>query len=461
MFLLLTRLPPRVAGIAIVLAHLAVLVDVATRRDLPWWRRLVTAVVVGALLPLGALVYLLLRPTGERMRARVTRRTARHPAESWSGRRLLAARIARVAGVVVALVASVVASAAAAPTPTVSSAASPSSPFDGEDYGVDLLGLRTAWRTGTGAGVTVAVVDSGVDAANAFLAPRLVPGHDLADGTGSTADGLGHGTHVAGIVAQAAPDARIMPVKVLDAVGHADLSTISAGVRWAADHGAQVINLSVDESGVLAQVQKEGSLNDAARYANSRGSVVISAAGNDATHLQVYRSGIPVITVAAVDSSSRPASFTNWGGSAEVAGPGVDIWSTAPTAPTTLFPQGTDGTGSLSGTSMATPFVSGVAAVLRGHGATAAATEQALLSTARPVPGTSVLGHGLVDAPAALSYAAAHPNPRVALAFAPRWFRWVEFALLVAVAAKYAWVAVRWLRRRRRPGVAPAAAVPA
>jgi subtilisin family serine protease len=223
-------------------------------------------------------------------------------------------RAGSVTAVAIALLASVLASAAAQPT----------SPFAGEDYGVALLNLPAAWPASTGRGVTVAVVDSGVDPANPFLAPRLVAGHDFADGTGSTKDGLGHGTHVAGIVAQAAPDAHIMPVKVLDSAGHGGVSAIAAGVRWAVDHDAGVVNLSVDESGLLAQIQKEGSLNDAAEYAHAKGAVVISAAGNEHQHLQVYQSGVPVITVAAVDQNRHPASFTNWGGPAEVA------WTSGP-----------------------------------------------------------------------------------------------------------------------------------
>jgi subtilisin family serine protease len=295
----------------------------------------------------------------------------------------------------------------------------------------------------------VAVVDSGVDPSSSFLAPRLVSGHDFADGTGSTKDGLGHGTHVAGIVAQAAPDARIMPVKVLDSEGGAAVATIADGVRWAADHGADVVNLSIDQAGLVAQVQKEGALNDAAKYAYAKGAVVVGAAGNEHQHLQVYKSGVPVITVAAVDENQHPASFTNWGGPAEVAAPGVGIWSTAPSYPTTLFPNGTDGTGQLDGTSMATPFVSGVAAVLRAHGATAAATQAAILRTAQPVSGVDVLGHGVVNAASALTYAQAHPHPLVGLDFAPRWFRWAQLVLLAAVVVKYSWVLI--LRMRRRP----------
>jgi subtilisin family serine protease len=448
MLFLMNWLPPPLAAGTIAVAHAAVLLDIAIRRDLPWWQRLVTGVIVAFLLPLGALAYLLVRPVGARMRRRIADRHAALAAKGWvapSRWRRTLARGASVAGVTIALVASATASSLAAPT----------SPFAGENYGIALLNLPAAWPTSTGRGVTVAVVDSGVDATNAFLAPRLVPGHDFADGTGSTKDGEGHGTHVAGIVAQVAPDARIMPVKVLDSAGRGSTQTFAAGVLWAADHGAGVINLSIDQSGILAQIEKEGSLNDAVAYANAKGSVVVAAAGNGHQDLQVYKLGVPVITVAAVDQSRHPASFTNWGGPAEVATPGVAIWSTAPQYPTTLFPDGTDGTAVLDGTSMATPFVSGVAALLRAQGATPAATQAALLNTAQPVAGVNILGHGIINPAAALSYANAHPHPQVAADFAPLWYRWTQFTLLAAVLVKYSWALIQMWRRRRAGPLTP------
>jgi hypothetical protein len=102
---------------------------------------------------------------------------------------------------------------------------------------------------------------------------------------------------------------------------------------------------------------------------------------------------------------------------------------------------------------MATPFVSGVAALLRAHGATAAATQAAILHTAQPMSGVDVLGRGVVNAATALTYAQAHPHPLVGLDFAPRWFRWAQLILLAAVVGKYSWLLIRTVRRRsdRRP----------
>ena len=98
---------------------------------------------------------------------------------------------------------------------------------------------------------------------------------------------------------------------------------------------------------------------------------------------------------------------------------------------------------------MATPFVSGVAALVRAQGTTPAATQAALLNTAQPVAGVNTLGHGIINAAAALSYAKTHPHPGVAQDFAPRWYRWTQFTLLAAVLIKYAWVIIPAVRRRR------------
>ena len=133
MLFLMSWLPPPLAAVTIAVAHAAVLLDIAIRRDLPWWRRLVTGVMVGAfVLPLGALAYLLVRPVGARMRRRIARRHAALAAKGWvapSGWRRTLARGASVAGVTIALAASAAASAVAAPT----------SPFAGENYGIAFM----------------------------------------------------------------------------------------------------------------------------------------------------------------------------------------------------------------------------------------------------------------------------------------------------------------------------------
>ncbi len=119
-------------------------------------------------------------------------------------------------------------------------------------YGLDKIRAGAAWTSSTGGGVTVAVLDTGVDAAHPDLAGQVLPGYDaIDDTTGTSSDGKGHGTHVAGIIAAltgngigvagTAPDAKILPVQVLDATGAGTMSALATGIVWAADHGASVL----------------------------------------------------------------------------------------------------------------------------------------------------------------------------------------------------------------------------
>jgi len=202
----------------------------------------------------------------------------------------------------------------------------------------------------TGAGAVVAVVDTGIDAAHPALAGRITAGWDFIDGDNDPDDGNGHGTHVAGIVAATAdsptpggaPAATIMPVRVLDATGAGSNETVAQGILWAADHGADVINLSIGDSGPADRFRKGGPVALAIRAVSTQ-AVVVVAAGNDAQYEQLFRAGVDALVVVATDSAGAPAPFSNTGDSRAVAAPGLDIRSTAPTSPTTLFPQGTDG----------------------------------------------------------------------------------------------------------------------
>lgn len=279
-------------------------------------------------------------------------------------------------------------------------------------WALEATGLPEAWRTSTGAGVTIAVVDTGVDPAQPDLAGKLVPGYDFVAGSDSMSDPNGHGTHVAGIaaatrgngigIAGAAPDAMIMPVRVLAEDGTGADDTIAAGIDWATTHGADVINLSLGESGLLGRLQKGGPINAAMRRADAAGVVVVAAAGNEGARKRVYRIGVPVIVVVATDQAGDPASFTNTGDLRAIAGPGVDIVSTAPTAPSSVWPDGTDGYASLSGTSMASPLVAGVAALLLAEGYDAGQVGDRLAETAANPTGDPALGAGILDAAAAV-----------------------------------------------------------
>ena len=157
-------------------------------------------------------------------------------------------------------------------------------PGRAQQWGLDAVGIGGAWLVTRGAGVVVAVVDTGVAPAP-DLAGRLLPGWNVIDGSDAPADDNGHGTHVAGTIAEVegnglaeagvAPEASILPVKVLDAEGTGSDADVAAGIVWAADHGARVVNLSLgggESSTVLA---------DAVVYARHRDVLIVAAAGND------------------------------------------------------------------------------------------------------------------------------------------------------------------------------------
>jgi serine protease len=288
--------------------------------------------------------------------------------------------------------------------------AAASDPLRAEQYALDQSRFPGAWRSTTGEGVVVAVVDTGVDVSHPDLAGRLVPGVDLVDG-GEPDDGNGHGTHVAGIAvavagngigtAGAAPSAKVMPVRVLDDAGSGSAAVIAHGIGEAVAKGADVVNLSLGGSGLSARLLKGGEINQAIRAASEQGVVVVAAAGNEGNALRSYRFGVPVLVVNAVDENGALAEFSNYADSRAVSAGGVDIVSTVPRTPTTLFPDGTNGYAKLSGTSMSAPLVAGQAALLLAQGRSAASTIEAITATAQP-SADARLGAGIADAQAAV-----------------------------------------------------------
>jgi len=237
----------------------------------------------------------------------------------------------------------------------------PNDPYYASQYGLAAIRAPQGWGLSSGSSaVTIAVVDSGVDFAHLDLSTKLVPGYDFANGDNFPQDDNGHGTHVAGIAAASSDNglgvsgvswgARIMPVKVLNAAGNGTFANVAAGIVWAADNGAQVINLSLGGSSSSATLQ------NAVDYAYGKGLVIVAASGNSGSNFVLYPARYPhVIAVAATDSSNARASFSNYGPEVDLSAPGVSIYSTV-----------IGGYGYNSGTSMSAPFVSGLAAVLRG-----------------------------------------------------------------------------------------------
>jgi subtilisin family serine protease len=215
-----------------------------------------------------------------------------------------------------------------------------------------------AWDVVAGAaGVTIAIVDSGVDGSHPDLAPRMVAGYNFYSGNTNTNDVTAHGTQVAGAAAAAgnnllggagvAYQARIMPIRVTDSTGYASASTLASGITWAADHGARVINISMNG------IAGSPTVTSAAQYARSRGALVVAAAGNcgclDNTPENPY-----VVSVSGTTESDTLASTSS-------RGPYVDLSAPSTSIPTT-YPGG--GYNAPSGTSFATAVVSGVAALV-------------------------------------------------------------------------------------------------
>jgi thermitase len=286
-----------------------------------------------------------------------------------------------------------------------------------EQWAPAKINAPAAWDISTGStAVTIAVIDSGVDTTHPDFSPaRFVAGYDFIGGTVAQTDDFGHGTHVAGIAAGTGNNAtgiagmswntKIMPLKVLDSHGDGWDTDVAAAITYAADrnvapNNVRVINLSL---GGPATTQL---LNDAISYALGRGVLVVAAAGNTGLAGVDYPAALPgVMAVAATDSSDAKSSFSTSGPEVSVAAPGSSILSTVPTG-TCEVCHGS-GYRLVSGTSMATPYVAGLAALLFSFNGnlTAAQVRGAIESSAVDLgdAGTDqIFGHGRINALAAL-----------------------------------------------------------
>ncbi len=266
-------------------------------------------------------------------------------------------------------------------------------PFFIQQWSLTSIGAEAAWTEGRGAGTVIAVVDTGVDLSHEDLRPKLLPGRSFIAPGASPQDANGHGTHVAGIaaastgnaagVAGVAPDAMILPVQVLGSRGVGNVTAVADGIRYAADNGASVINLSFGE--VSTDVTLAPAFVEAIRYAWSKGAIPVVAAGNSFVRASGFTDE-PALVVTATTREDARAGYASGVGLAKwgMAAPGGDgspgSRCDVETGIVSTYAPGEYAC--LVGTSMAVPHVAGAAAVLRGLGLSPQQVVDQLLATA-------------------------------------------------------------------------------
>ncbi len=281
----------------------------------------------------------------------------------------------------------------------------PNDPLWRNQWGAALIGAPAAWKVTMGSPrVVIAMLDTGVDLSQPDLRQALVPGFDVVNWDDDPSDDNGHGTRTAGIVGARAdngvgisgvcPRCSIMPVKVVGANGSATGLEVASGITWATDHGAAIISMS------LGGAQSDA-VASAVRYAQSKGVVVVAAAGNNANSQPFYPAADPgVLSVGGTETGDQLYPWSNRGSWVAVAAPGCDM---------TTFRDGEFGR--FCGTSASAPVVAGLAGLALSYSPTSSADEieRAIVSTAHRVAG---IAGGRVDAVGTLTALGAEFHPR-------------------------------------------------
>ncbi len=281
----------------------------------------------------------------------------------------------------------------------------PNDPYNGSEWHLGKINAGAAWDTAQGSGVTIAILDTGVNSAHPDLAANIVPGWNFFDNNADSSDVFGHGTAVAGTaaaatnnslgVASVAGAARIMPIRISDTTGSAYYSTIAQGITYAADKQVRVANVS------FVGLARSASVISASQYMKSKGGLVVVCAGNNGID-EAITPTTSMIPVSATDSADALASWSSYGSFVAVAAPGTGIWTT----------NRAGGYSQWQGTSFASPVTAGVVALMMSANPALpnAQIESLLYSSAVDLGAAgrdSYFGYGRVNAAAAVSAAAA------------------------------------------------------